>query len=101
MFLDQHRDDLVLLDIPLLFETGADAAVDKIVVVSISSDVQRARVLARGTMTEAEFDTILAKQLPDAEKRRRADYVIETASIEEAERRVSEILEDLKEQHHA
>ncbi|MEL6597211.1 MAG: dephospho-CoA kinase [Pseudomonadota bacterium] len=101
MFLDQHRDDLVLLDIPLLFETGADAAVDKIVVVSISSDIQRARVLARGTMTEAEFDTILAKQLPDSEKRRRADYVIETASIEEAERRVSEILEDLKEHHHA
>ena len=101
VFLDRHQRDLVILDIPLLFEIGADADVDKIIVVSISRDIQRERVLARGTMTEAEFDTILAKQLPDAEKRRRADYVIETTSTEEAERQVSEILEDLKGQDHA
>ncbi|WP_224824271.1 dephospho-CoA kinase [Cognatishimia sp. MH4019] len=95
-FLETHKGQLVLLDIPLLFETGANTRVDKIVVVSAPSDVQRARVLERGTMTEAQFDTILAKQLPDAEKRDRADYVVETTSIEAAERQVAAILDDLR-----
>ena len=68
-----------VLDIPLLFETGGDKACDYVAVVSAPLAVQRARVLARATMSEAEFEKILAKQVPDAEKRARADFVISTA----------------------
>jgi len=79
-FLDAHRDaPLVLLDIPLLFETGGEGEVDKIVVVSAPRAVQRARVLARAGMTAGRLDAILARQLPDADKRARADFVIDTA----------------------
>lgn len=69
---------LVVFDIPLLFETGGDRAVDRIAVVSAAPDVQRARTLARPAMTPAKFDAILARQLPDADKRARADFVIPT-----------------------
>ncbi|WP_294288851.1 dephospho-CoA kinase [uncultured Sphingomonas sp.] len=69
---------LVVLDVPLLFEAGGWQAVDKIAVVSAALDVQRARVLARPGMTQVRFEAILAKQLPDAEKRARADFVIPT-----------------------
>ena len=78
-FLADHADaSLVVLDVPLLFETGGDALVDKIAVVSAAPEVQRARVLARPGMTEGKLAAILARQLPDAEKRRRADIVIPT-----------------------
>jgi dephospho-CoA kinase len=78
-FLRHHADaPLIVFDVPLLFETGGDRKVDKTVVVSARAEVQRARVLARPGMTEAKFDAILARQLPDAEKRARADYVIAT-----------------------
>ncbi|MFD1787411.1 dephospho-CoA kinase [Sphingomonas floccifaciens] len=78
-FLAAHADaPLVVLDVPLLFEAGGWQAVDKIVVVSAAPEIQRARVLARSGMTEARFAAILAKQLPDAEKRARADFVIPT-----------------------
>lgn len=78
-FLAEHRESpLVLLDIPLLFEKGGWADVDKIAVVSAPADIQRARVLARPGMTADRFEKILARQLPDAEKRARADYVIPT-----------------------
>jgi len=69
---------LVVLDIPLLFETGGTKRVDKVLVVSAPADLQRARVLARPGMTAEKFDAILAKQTPDVDKRAGADFVIET-----------------------
>ncbi|MEH3145379.1 MAG: dephospho-CoA kinase [Methylobacterium frigidaeris] len=69
---------LAVLDVPLLYETGGEARCDAVAVVSAPAEVQRARVLARPGMTGATFAAILAKQMPDAEKRRRADFVIET-----------------------
>ena len=78
-FLAAHAESrLVVLDVPLLFEAGGWRHVDKIAVVSAPSEVQRARVLARPGMTAERFDAILARQMPDAEKRARADFVIPT-----------------------
>lgn len=95
-FLAQHPDDIVVLDIPLLFETGAADRMDAVVVVSIDAQEQRRRVLARGTMTETQFETILAKQTPDAEKRAQADYVVLTTSPEDAQRQVRDVLADIR-----
>ncbi|MBX4907486.1 MULTISPECIES: dephospho-CoA kinase [Rhizobium] len=89
--------EMVLLDIPLLFETGAWERVDVIVVVSTDPQIQRQRVLARDDMTEEKFDMILARQTPDAEKRRRADYLVDTShSIAETRAQVLEIIAELK-----
>lgn len=89
--------DIVVLDIPLLFETGGDKRADAILVVSAPADVQRARVLARGQMTEAEFEAIVARQVPDSVKRSRADFVIDTSlGFAHAEARVDEILAELR-----
>ena len=77
-FLAQNTGRLVVFDVPLLFETGGDRKVDCVVVVSAAPDVQRARVLARPGMTADRLAAILARQLPDADKRARADHVIRT-----------------------
>lgn len=70
---------VVVMDIPLLFETGGEKRVDAVVVVTTSAEIQRQRILARGTMTNEALDAILARQLPDAEKRQRADFVVDTS----------------------
>jgi dephospho-CoA kinase len=97
-FLAKHEAaPIVLLDIPLLFETGGVGQVDKVAVVSAAPDVQRERTLARPGMTPEKFEQILARQLPDAEKRARADFVILTdTSLEETRASVRRILACLK-----
>jgi dephospho-CoA kinase len=101
-FLDEQRalgKKVVVLDIPLLFETGGDRRVDKIVVVSCEPDVQRQRVLSRPGMTPEKFELILSRQTPDAEKRARADYVIDTGhGIDMARSQVKTLLKELGEQ---
>ena len=88
---------LAVLDIPLLFETGGDADVDVVVVASAPEPVQKTRVMARPGMTEARFAAILAKQMPDAEKRRRARFVIETgAGLDHAARQVRAVIAALQ-----
>lgn len=95
-FVAEHAaDPLVVLDIPLLFETGADAAMDATLVVTIDPDTQRARVLSRPDMTEAMLNRILARQMPDAEKRARADFVIETRALEQTRAAVADLVRKL------
>ncbi len=91
-------EPLVVLDIPLLFETSGGANVDKIVVVSAPADMQRKRVLARTDMTEEKFEAILRRQMPDSEKRAKADFVVDTGKgLEHAHARVREIIKELLE----
>ena len=87
---------VVVMDIPLLFETGGEKRVDAVVVVSTSPELQRARVLARGTMDEAKLDAIIAKQTPDAEKRKRADFVVDTShGLEPVRAQITHILAEV------
>jgi dephospho-CoA kinase len=96
MFIAESRAagaEIVLLDMPLLFEIGAEKEADAIVVVTAPEAVQKARVLARPGVTPAYFAAMLAKQTPDAEKRRRADFIIDTAQgLAAAERQVDDVL---------
>jgi len=88
---------IVVLDIPLLFETGAETSVDGILVVTAPEAVQRERVMAREGMTEAKFQQILSRQVPDAEKRKRADFLIDTSlGFEAARKSVEELIAGLK-----
>nr|WP_255679442.1 dephospho-CoA kinase [Jiella flava] len=87
---------LAVLDIPLLFETGGESRCDKVVVVSAPFEMQRERVLARPGMSDEKFTAILDKQIPDAEKRARADFVVDTSKgTEDARRQVGAILDRL------
>ena len=97
LFLLQNIDaPLVVFDIPLLFEKGGSVYVDRTVVVSAPAQVQRKRVLARPGMTEEKFADILALQMPDADKRRRADYVIDTgATLAQTQAAVEELVASL------
>lgn len=97
-FLAEHGETpVVVLDIPLLYETGSDRDCDRVAVVSAPAEVQRARVLSREGMSPALLDAILARQIPDAEKRTRADYVIDTGQgVPHAEAQVRAILDDLR-----
>ena len=110
----QNRDDFLalceknnvaaaVLDIPLLFETGSESLVDRIVVVTAPGDVQRARVLARTHMTQERFETILAKQMPDDQKRAKADFIVDTSrGVAFARQQVQDILRQIGlNQHHA
>ncbi|GAB4260078.1 MAG: dephospho-CoA kinase [Pararhodobacter sp.] len=92
---DNAHSPLVVLDVPLLFETGGDGYCDQTLVVSAPPEVQKARVLQRPGMTEAHFQTILSKQLPDAEKRARATHVIETHSLEQTREAVQALIRHL------
>lgn len=95
-FIKACKADIALLDIPLLYETGAETGCDAVVVVTAPPEIQRARVLARGEMTAEEFEMILFRQLPDAEKRARADYIIETTTLDVARDAVRAICVDIR-----
>ena len=91
-FVARHADaPIVVLDIPLMYETGADAAMDGVAVVSAPAGVQRARVMARAGMTEENFQMILSRQMPDAEKRRRADWIIPSDTMADARAAIMDI----------
>lgn len=95
-FLAGVKGDIAVLDIPLLFETGADAAMDMTICVTAPPEVQAARVLARPGMTPERLVAILARQMPDAEKRARADRVIETTTLDAARAAVRQILQEIR-----
>lgn len=97
-FLARTQADVVVLDVPLLFETGGAGLCDGVAVVTAPPEVQRERVLGRG-MSEADFRMILSRQMPDAEKRARADFVIETKTLEGAREQVRAVLERIRERH--
>ena len=95
-FIDQQTVQVIVLDIPLLFETSGDAAMDAVAVVYVSDDVQEQRVMARGTMTRDQFLAIKAKQMPADEKRALADYVIETDDMDMARAQVRYVMADIR-----
>lgn len=95
-FIDQNKAEIVVLDIPLLFETDGNAKMDAVACVTVSPEQQKKRVLARGTMTLEQFVAIRDKQMPNDEKCRRADYVIETDTLEYARRQVQDIVKQIK-----
>lgn len=84
---------LAVIDVPLLFETGGEGSVDAVVVVTTTTDIQRERILARGNMTSDKLKAIQARQLPDAEKRKRADFVVDTSyGLDHVRAQIREIL---------
>src|SRR5450432_1013175 len=93
---EQSGASVAVVDVPLLFETGGEKRVDAVVVVTTTSEVQRQRILARDNMTGEKLDAILARQLPDAEKRRRADFVVDTShGLDPVRTRIRDILQEV------
>jgi dephospho-CoA kinase len=92
---EQSGAPVAVVDVPLLFETGGEKRVDAVVVVTTSPDIQRQRILERDNMTAEKLDVILARQLPDAEKRKRADFVVDTShGLEPVRARIRDILDE-------
>jgi dephospho-CoA kinase len=95
-FLENARSDIVVLDIPLIFETGGNKRMDAVACVTVSAETQQERVMARGTMTQEQFENIRSKQMPNDEKCALSDYVIETDTLEHARAQVLAIIDDIK-----
>jgi dephospho-CoA kinase len=91
-FVEESKADIVVFDIPLLFETGGNTAMDAVVCVSVPPDVQKERVMARGTMSVEQFEQIRAKQMPNDEKCARSDFVVVTDTLEHAREQVNDIV---------
>lgn len=97
IFMEAATSDILVFDIPLLFETGGNSAMDAVVCVSVSPEVQKTRVMQRGTMTEAQFEQIKAKQMDNAEKCRLSDYVVVTDDLAHARAQVKAVVKDIRE----
>ena len=95
-FKDACDADIAIYDIPLLFENGTEAELDAVCVTTVDAKTQRARVLARGTMTEEQFEQIKSRQMSDADKRARADYIIETDTLDHARQQVEAIVTKIR-----
>lgn len=95
-FREAATNDILVFDIPLLFETGGDAAMDAVACVSIPASEQKRRVMERGTMTEAQFEQIRAKQMPNEEKCARSDYVIVTDTLDHARAQVQDVVRQIR-----
>lgn len=95
-FREQAKADILVFDIPLLFETGGDAAMDAVACVSIPAEEQKRRVIERGTMTEAQFEQIRAKQMPNDEKCARSDFVIVTDTLDHARAQVQDVVRQIR-----
>jgi dephospho-CoA kinase len=90
---EQSGAPVAVVDVPLLYETGGEKRVDAVVVVTTTPEIQRERILARGNMTDEKLDALLARQLPDAEKRKRADFVVDTShGLDPVRARIRDIL---------
>lgn len=101
-FLATTTADIVVLDIPLLFEKGTEADLDATLLCTAPAALQEARVLARGTLTKSQFETILARQMPDATKRARATHIVETLSLDSTRAYVRALIAHIREtRHHA
>lgn len=96
VFIESATANILVFDIPLLFETGGNKAMDAVVCVSIPADLQRDRVLARGTMSEAQFEQIRAKQMPNDKKAARSDYVVTTDTLDHARQQVEKIVKTIR-----
>ena len=95
-FMETTRADIVVFDIPLLFEGGGDSSMDAVVCVSVPPELQKQRVMERGTMSEDQFEQIRAKQMPNDEKCARSDYVVITDTLDRARAQVDKIVETIR-----
>lgn len=95
-FRESATSDILVFDIPLLFETGADAAMDAVACVSVPAEDQKRRVIERGTMTEAQFEQIRAKQMPNDKKCARSDFVIVTDTLDHARAQVQDVVRQIR-----